>query len=533
MSISFRSKLLLVVSLTILMAFSGLVAFSEEEPKQGGTLNVAISYGSIPTLDPALSTGVTPGQAIEQIFDGLIAIEPGTLDIVPEVAKDWIVSQDGKTYWFKLRKGVKFHNGEELTASDFKFTAERYGDPEVASPQASRINLFKGYEAYKEGEADEITGVTVIVDYTLKIELSEFSPAFLYDLAQINIVPEDVVKEMGKDFANNPVGSGPFKFESWRRDSVIKLSAFEDYYAGRPYLDNLNFKIMLEAGARQAAFDSGDIDFMLATGTMYEKYREMPESKVKLLTCAELFTRNMILNLDYEPLSHRKVRQAINYAIDNKTIIENVLRGKAIPAVGWLPTSMPVPDEGLEGYPYDPEKAKELMKEAGYEDGFSLEIMASEGGGGAYGLRIVEAIMPYLKEIGIDAEMIVRDFGTASDLVGQGKFEARMYSNGGEVSPFKYLEIYFNSERERYAGNSWGYENPKVDKLLEEARNTTDFDERMEIISEAHKIVTRDAPSWFYNYNKAVAVIQPDVKGLVANPRDNAFHDYDNAWLDQ
>ncbi|MBS3788461.1 ABC transporter substrate-binding protein [Candidatus Bipolaricaulota bacterium] len=530
---SLRIKLLLVVSLTILMSFSSLVAFSGDEPKQGGTLDVAVSYGNIHTLDPHLSTGVTPGQAIEQIFDGLVAIESGSLDLVPEVAKNWIVSQDGKTYWFKLRKNVKFHNGEELTASDFKFSVERLGDPDLASPQLSRINLLKGSQAYKEGEADEITGVTVIDDYTLRIDLSEFSPAFLYDLAQINIVPEDVVKEMGEDFANNPVGSGPFKFESWRRDSIIKLSAFEDYYAGRPYLDNLNFKIMLEAGARQAAFDSKGIDFMLANGTMYEKYREMPESKVKLLTCAELFTRNMILNFDYEPLSHRKVRQAINYAIDNKALIDNILRGKAVPAVGWLPTTMPVPDEDLEGYPYNPEKAKELMKEAGYEDGFSLEIMASEGGGGAYGLRVVEAIMPFLREIGIDAEMIVRDFGTASDLVGQGKFQARMYSNGGEVSPFKYLEIYFNSERERYAGNSWGYDNPEVDALLGKARTTTDFDERMEIIAEAHKLVTRDAPSWFYNYNKAVAVVQPWVKGLVANPRDNAFHDYDNAWLDK
>ena len=515
------------------LVLSGTVAFANQEPKQGGTLSVAISYGNPSTLDPHISSSITSNQVIEQIFDGLVAIQPGTLDIQPEVAKNWIVSEDGQTYWFKLNKGVKFHNGEELTASDFKYSAERIADPDFASPEVNLIDLIVGAEECMDGESDEISGIEVIDDYTLKINLKEFSPAFLFGLATLDIVPEDVASEMGDSFTNSPVGSGPFKFESWQRGSQIALSAFEDYYAGRPYIDELIFKVMIEAGARQAAFDSKDVDFMIANGVMYEKYKKMPESKVNLLTCAEFFTRNMIFNLDHEPLNNKKVRKAINYAIDKEAIIENVLRGKAIPAVGWLPTSSPAFNEDLKGYSYNPEKAKELMEEAGYGDGVTIEVMARKGGGGAWGTRAVEAAMPYLEEIGIKVDMKVREGGTANTLAGQGDFKSYMYSQGGYVSPFRYLKTYFHSETKRVAGNYWNYSNPEVDRLLNKAQQTTDFDERMEILGQVDSIITEDAPSWFYNYNKAVGVVQPWVKGLVANPRDNAYHDYDKVWLEK
>ncbi|MBS3787623.1 ABC transporter substrate-binding protein [Candidatus Bipolaricaulota bacterium] len=528
-----KSYFVITILLAVSLTFSGVVGFSAQEPKQGGTLNVAISYGDPSTLDPHLSSSITSNQVIEQIFDGLIAIEPGTLEIKPEVAKNWIASADGKTYWFKLRKGVKFHNGTELTASDFKYSAERIGDPDFASPEIDLIVLMKGAREYMDGEAEEISGITVIDKYTLKIELTEFSPAFLYGLCTLDIVPKEVAEEKGEDFTNNPIGSGPFKFEKWRRGSEIQLSAFEDYYAGRPYLDKLNFKVMIEPGARQAAFDSKGVDFMIADGPMYEKYKKMPKSKVKLLTCAEFFTRNMIFNLDHEPLSNKKVRQAINYAIDSKAIIDNVLRGKAIPAVGWLPSSSPAFNEDLKGYPYDPEKAKQLMKEAGYEDGVTITVMARKGGGGAWGTRAVEAAMPYLKEIGVKVNMQVRESGTANTKAGQGDFKAYMYSQGGYVSPFRYLNTYFHSETERIAGNYWNYSNPEVDKLLDKAQQTTDYNERMEILGEVDAIITEDAPSWFYNYNKAVAVVQPWVHGLKANPRDNAYHDYDKVWIEK
>ncbi|HWL11377.1 MAG TPA: ABC transporter substrate-binding protein [Ureibacillus sp.] len=505
------------------------------EPQSGGALTRALIYGDPQNLDPITrSHGTTTSMITWNIFEPLIRYDAEKGEYTPGNAQTWETNEDGTVYTFKLKQGVKFHNGREVTAQDFKYSLERLVNPQNASPNAGNLQMVVGYTEFTTGTASELTGVKVVDDYTLEITISSPNNTFLsiMSLPFTAAVPKEAVEELGDEFGAKPIGAGPFKFSSWVRDSEVILEKFDDYHAGAPYLDTVVYKILTDQAARDTAFSSEQIDMMVLGDAQYAQYKNNPQFTDYVVEVPELFIRNLRFNFEKEgPWQDVRVRQAINYAIDRETIIATVLGGKAYSATGVLPTSIKGYNEEVFSYPYDPEKAKELLKEAGYEDGFTLPILTSSHS--AFGVPAVEAMSGFLEEVGIKIEIEQVDMASLADRGSSGDFETIMYSNGGMTSPVEFISKYFHSDNFGATGNIGYYKNEEVDALLDQALATTDEEEMIKLSQEAEEIVVEEAPMWFFNYNKAVIVHQPWVKGLQAVPTDIDYQDLTKVWIDE
>ncbi|MDI6824942.1 MAG: ABC transporter substrate-binding protein [Bacillota bacterium] len=490
----------------------------------------AFSYGADPgTLDPILASRIGPMTVIMGLFDGLVAYDPIQKKIVPDIADKWDVSSDGKTYTFYLHKGVKFHNGREVEARDFKFSLERILDPANASPFVGRFKDIVGAEDMLAGKAKELSGVEAPEKYVLKITLARPNPIFLMTLTSTSasVVPREEVEKLGKDFGSKPVGSGPFVFESWKKDDRIVVKANEGYWRGRPKVDGVEFRVLPEAATREAEFLAGNLDYIILSDAQYRRYSQDPKWKDYILEVPELFTRHIGFNTTKPPFDKKEVRQAFCYAIDTEAIIKNVVGGKAFPAVGVLPNSSPGFNPDLKGYTYDPEKAKELLAQAGYPKGFEAEILCTENP--SWGLPAVEAVMQYLSKVGITLKPSVMDGNTMLARLREGNFQCYMYSVGGEAHPLDY--VYYRFHSQNATGNYVKYANPDVDRLLDEAMATNDWDTMVKKVQEAERLIVADAPWWFFNYNKAVILRQPWVEGLIPNPTDLDLQFMENVSL--
>ncbi len=502
-----------------------------EEPRYGGVLTRACIYGDPETLDPIYATRVAAVMHIMQIFDGLVVFNAEKGVIEPELAERWEVSADGLVYTFYLRQGVKFHNGREVTAEDVKYSLERVMDPDNASPHIYSFKSIKGAEAFIAGEAEEVAGIQVVDDYTLRIQLAEVDVTFLWELADVAgcIVPKEEVERLGDRFAEQPVGCGPFKFERWVRDSEVVYVAFEDYYHGRPYLDQIVARIIKEPATRELEFEAGRLDMFVLTDPQYVKFKEHPEYRDYLIEVPELFTRHIGFNCQREPFTDIRVRQAINYAIDREAIIETVLHGKAYPALGWYPPTNAAYNPEIEkyAYPYDPDKAAELLAEAGHPQGFTASILTTSHP--AWGLPAVEAVMGYLAEVGITLKPELVEGGVLRDQANEGNYDMYIWSYG--VSHPLLGLMSFHSMNWGPPGNRVFYKNDQVDALLDQARRAVDWDEMIRLCREAEVIIVQEAPVWFYNYNKAVMAYQPWVRGLKPIPTDMDYQPLHRVWI--
>ncbi|MFW5986222.1 MAG: ABC transporter substrate-binding protein [Halanaerobiales bacterium] len=534
MSRSLRFSLVIAVVFMLLVTGFTMNLQAQDEDKYGGKLNFPLPYPqSISTLEPAQSNDVNQRIVTKTIFDTIVKFDDETSEIKPDIAESWDVSEDGKEYTFYLREDITFHNGDKLTAEDVKFSLERMLDPEQASTVANPGLL--GVEEYQEGEADHISGLEIIDDYTVKMTLKELDVGFLQNLAneKMGILPKDHVEQAGSDFSMNPVGSGPFKFVEIMQGEKVVVEAFEDYYGGRPYLDKIEFMLMPEAPTRVASYRSDQLDVDIVSPAQYAEYKDDPEYEDLLVEVPEVWVRCLIFNLDLEKFQDKRVRQAFNHAIDRKLIVEKLLNDKAYPATGWLPPSSVGYDPDLEGYDYDPEKAAELMEAAGYSQENPLEIDIIGTDNPAWGIPVIEAAMPYLEDVGFDVSTEVVDGATWSTRAREGDFEAFIFSLGGEVSPVNQMSSFFWSEVPRSSTNFGNYDSSEFDKYIEKAMETVDLDERMEYVNQAEKVLVEEAPAWFFNYNKAVALKQPWVHGVVGNAREMAYQDFARLWVDE
>lgn len=502
-------------------------AADPSKPVQGGVFTKSLNYGDPGNLDPIMKSDVASQMVTMNIFDTLLKYDPVKKEIVKSIAEDYKASDDGLTYTFTLKKGVTFHNGRELKAADVKYTIERAADPKNASVTLKMFDKIAGAEEFQKGTAKEITGIAVKGDYELTISLKEQKATFLMDLTSpaAGIVPKEEVEKLGADFGQKPVGSGPFKFADWKKDDKIVLAANEKFHAGRPYLDQVVFRIMKEEGTRDAEFQSGTLDAMTIGEALYKKYSVDPERKKGLVEVPELFTRAIHFNTTKAPFDNVKVRQAINYAIDKGPIVEKVLNNKAFVATGVLPSSSPAFDSGLKGYDYNVEKAKQLLKEAGYEKGFEFEVLVT-----SVTAKWMEAMNTYLNPLGINGKINQMEGSTLLGKTRTGDYQAAIFSTGGDVDPISFLGR-FHSKNHGAAGNVTLYKNTAVDQLLDEASKSVDQAKRIQLAKDAQKIIVDETPWFIFNYNKAVLIAQPHVHGLQPVPTDIDFQDLTKVWI--
>jgi oligopeptide transport system substrate-binding protein len=451
------------------------------------------------TLDPALLTDIYGGAIVRRIFNGLLQFDVN-LRPVPDLAEFWETSRDGLTWTFTLRRGVKFHHGREMTAQDVVYSFTRLLNPDKSLPVTKLFKSIQGAKAFSQGKMQHVQGLKALDRYTVQIVLEEPLAHFaaVLGLANAAVVPQEVVEGLGARFGRAPVGTGPFKFVRWQPNREIVLTANEQYYEGRPFLDTVVYKILvgdqyeetfarfLKGELEEAIIPSGKIDEVLANPA-YQKFQRIRKPGLNTLYIG--------FNTQMKPFDDRRVRQAFNYAVDTRTIVQDITRRGSLVATGILPPGMPGYDPDLQGYTYHPAKAKRLLAEAGYPNGVGFpRVQIWTGGKSASSRAELTAYQAYLADLGVQADIrFASDWPTYKALLEQGKlpmFRLVWYADIPDPDNFLSPLLYSSSPTNRTF-----YHNPRVDQLLEQARKTVDEVQRIALYREVQHIVHDDAPS--------------------------------------
>jgi peptide/nickel transport system substrate-binding protein len=503
---------------------------AQTTPRKGGVLRMTAPYGtSLTSLDIHTTPRAQDGIVAKVLHRSLYAWDSVKNVPVLELATDVSVSPDGLVHTFKLRTDAYFHNGRKMTADDLIWSYTRLMDGTKGYPGARFVRLIKGAIDVEKGQTKEISGLKKIDDATLEMTLTEKANPGFYFIDDITaILPREVV-ESG-EMLTKPVGLGPFKFVEHVPGSRLVAERFDKFYKpGKPYLDKVVVLIMGEAAARDAAFRSKEIDISILGPAQYVAYQADPALKDGIIDVAEFFTRTMGMNPAFKPFADKRVRQAINHAIDADLIIKRLVKDKAVRASSWLPVGLDGFDPALKPYAYDPDKAKKLLADAGFPNGFEFEWTTSQNE--SWGLPIVEAALPMLAKVGITAKPKLIETAVLTDTITKGDFQAYIWSNSSGPDPVASLKR-FHSATPHTAGNYIDFKNPAYDKLVDEAAAATDAATRTAKLTAANAIFYEEAPVWFFNYNKAVMAYQPWVKGLQKNATELTHQYPEDLWVE-
>lgn len=422
------------------------------------------------------------------------------MQIHPGLAESW-QQLDDKTMQFKLRKGIKFHNGDDFTAEDVKFSFERM----MNSPRIAFV-------------LPPIERIDVVDDYTVNIVTkTPFGPLLAHlSHPALGMVSKKLLTENPEALKEKPIGTGSYKFKEWIYGDKLVLEKNEDFYdKNERGLKYIIFKNVVEASNRAIGLETGEIDIATPISSVDEEnIKNNP--KLQLLTKPSISYSYIGMNMTKAPLNDIRVRKAINYAIDKQAIIDVILNGN-----GKIATSPIAPGvfgftDKTKNYEYNVEKAKELMKEAGYENGFTTSILVFSGEANTQTAEIVQA---YLKEIGIDLKIEIVEVSAYWDMTERGVHNLFLGSWGVVTGDADYgLYAMYHSSAKGGAGNRDFYENEKVDELLDKAKTEIDPETRKKLYEEAQILIVNDAPDvMLYNRNLTVGA-QKYIKGLGIHP---------------
>ena len=354
-------KKLLISAVAALALLAAAPLAMADAPKQGGQATITFN-NDLTTLDPQVGYDWQNWSVIKSIFDGLMDYKPGTTELEPDLAESYTVSDDGLTYTFKLRDGVKFHNGRTMTSADVKYSFERAVNPATQSPGGGYFSMIKGYDDEAGGKATTLSGIETPDDKTVIFHLSRPDATFLHLMA-INfgyIVPKEEVEKAGADWGKKPVGTGAFKFVEWVPGQSIKLERNKDYYKpNTPYLDGITFEFGQDPTVAVLRLKKGEVD-VVGDGIPPAQFAELvadPANKDLIAEGEQLHTGYVTMNVTQPPFDNGKVRQAVNMAI-NKDRIVRLINNRGVPATQALPPAMPGYNPDNKGYGYDPAGAK-------------------------------------------------------------------------------------------------------------------------------------------------------------------------------
>ncbi len=443
---------------------------------QGKTLNVR--FGSdISGMDPATIFQIENQTIALHVYNALVKYNEKTNEIIPDLATGWKITNGGKTYTFTLRRGVKFHKGfGKFDANDVKYSYERVMDPKTAS-------------AYI-GEFKNVSQIQVLGPYKIRFTLTKpFN--FLHKVAfnQGQIVKKGAVEKFGDDYPLNPVGTGPFMWDKWVQGSEVHLVANKDYFEGAPDFDRVVFKIIKEETSAEIALIRGEIDifFALQSADIVERLRK--ESGIKVLSRSANHTINFVMNANYKPLSNKKVRQAIAYGINRQSLVDDYFKGTKSMATGVLTKNFVEYSGNVKKYPYDPAKAKRLLKEAGYANGFELEVV----GLGLFPYNEIPVIIAEdLKKIGIRPKINIIERSAYNQARTKGDIQTALTGIVGPPDADHPLWALYHTAGFPPGKNTARYD--KIDKLLEAAQVEQDPKKRMQLYEQVQKQAAEDVP---------------------------------------
>ena len=503
--------------LIAVMLAAGFGVASGQGAHRGGTLRVGLDSDP-PNMDPHRSTAAVDRQVFQNLYDKLLDTD-ANLTVIPMLATSWSISPDGKTYTFKLRQGVKFHDGTPFNAEAVRYNVmDRMKDPKFPSARRSEVL--------------PVQGVTVVDPYTVRFNLEKpYSPLLyvLTDRAGMMVSPAASQKE-GLNFALHPVGTGGFSFVEKTPQDHVTLQRNADYWRkGEPYLDRITYRPFVDANARIANVKSGDIDIInnvpLPQIKALTAEAAKPDAKFKLLERGAFAWDGIYLNVTKPPFDNKLLRQAFNATIDRNAIANVVLQGAAYPAFSFFPNGTPAYDPTWKIPPRNLALAKEKLQTAGRPNGFEFTIMATPG---QVGQSILQAIQAMASEAGIQMKIQLVEFGQLLDETDHLRHQAAYLGWSGRPDPD--FDIYpFMTPSGLGSFNDSGYTNPKVTELLDAARLLNDMNQRRRAYSEAIKILADDMPYVWLEFPKEFKLVSTRVRGFVHVP--DGMMRFDPVWL--
>lgn len=530
----------------LLLTFS-FFSCSKNTTSDKKIFNLNISQG-IETLEPVMSNSSYSIWGVQQIMEGLVEFDHGK-NIVPCIAKSWAISSDGITYTFSLRNDVMFHDdecfkstngkGRKVAASDFKFCLERVNNPKSKTRGLWVFrDKIKGAKEFSEGKSNEISGIKAVNDTTLSIELNNaFSPFLsLLTMTYGFVYPKEAVEHYGEQFGFHPVGTGPFKFNHWNIDKDLILDKNPAYWekdskgAPLPYLDGVKITFTQSSETEFLDFQNGKYDFHQPSSETFDvitdetgKLKDADTKNFSLVK--QPWLQTVFLGMMQSPdlpggqtgpfAKNKKLREALNYAIDKNKIVKFVLKNRGKPAVnGPIPPGMPGFNPEIKGYTFDINKAKELLKEAGYPDGKNL-MLALVCGNEEIQRSIAIAIQEQLKSLGIDMQIEQLLQATLISKQENGEFPFWRASWGADYfDPENFMALFYSKNITPKGPNRVGYSNPKVDELYEKSLKETDNSARMKMYDEIQKIVIEDAAWLPLYYNEQIYLLNKNIEGF-------------------
>lgn len=490
----------------------------EEGEGSGGTL-VFGRGGDSTSLDPSRTTEGETFKVTKNIFETLLEFEDEGTAVEPGLAKEWDVSDDGLEYMFELEEGITFHDGTDFNADAVVANFERWADgDEEMFPYYS--TMFGGFG---DDEDHVIESVEAADDYTVEITLKRPQAPFLKNIAMdmFAISSPAAIEEHGDDdYESNPVGTGPFKFVEWKRNDSITIEKNEDYWQeGLPKLDKVVFESIPDNAARLNALTAGEID--LADGINPSDGEQIEgNADLQLFERPSMNVGYLGLTVTREPFDKKEVRQAMNHAINKEEIIDAFFEGRADIAVNPIPESIEGYNEDIEGYDYDPEKAKELLKEAGLEDGFDMELWAMPVPRPYMpdGEKVAEVIQKNLADVGITAEIVTHEWATYLELAEKGDADAFMLGwtgDNGDADNF----IYALLDEDNIGSNNYTYfKNDEMHDLLIDAQTEVDEEKRIEMYKESQEIINEEAPWVPIAHSTPLLGGASDITGFLPHP---------------
>lgn len=504
---------------------------------------VLAQSSEVANLNPMIQPR-TPDSNVQCLIFDYLVVPDENLNYVGDLAKSWDISEDGTVYTFHLNEGVKWHDGEDFTADDVVFTLTSLASPTYTGGSEGRVMAIQGAAEYQAGEADSVSGIQKIDDYTVQLTLTSPNAAFLADM-YVPILPEHVLgdEDPGQwgndDFNRAPIGTGKYKFVEWQPGQYITLVRNEDYFGTKPSIEN----VVVRFGADTtlvAALLNGEVDVLY----------NLPSTEienVEAVTGASVYNYEQMsvyyigLNFLDPALSDVRVRQALAYALDKQTIVSTVYGETATVANDVFPDNHWSHNPDVTVYSYDPEKAKSLLEEAGYTMNDSTGIYEKDGkplhltfdmSTSTDGRQVAALVQQYWKAVGVDMEVIEEDFATlayskllpdngATETTAD-SFQCYMLGFDIESDPNEYND-YFTTSTGAGSWNFIHYSNPEVDQLFEQQLLETDADKRADCFHQISKILSDDEP-WIPLYSHAVSVGLSDrVQNYVADYRGTNF----------
>ncbi|HDR1923729.1 TPA: ABC transporter substrate-binding protein [Pasteurella multocida] len=492
---------------------------------------VYCSEASPSYLSPVLGTdGATIDASGQAMFNGLTTFERGTTNVIPALAEKWDVSEDGKTYVFHLRKGVKFHSNKDFkptrdfNADDVVFSFNRQLDPNHPYHKVSggSYEYFIGMDMQ-----NIIDKVEKVDDYTVKISLKVPNAPFLANLAMdfASIYSAQYADAMAKaktpeKLDSAPIGTGPFEFVSYQKDSAVRYKAFENYWQGKAKIDRLVFSITPDASVRYAKLQKGECH-----AAPYPNPADIAklkaDSNITLLTKPGLNVGYLNFNVQKAPFDNVKVRQALNYAVNKDAIIESVYQGAGQVAKNPIPPTMWSYNDEVKDYAYDPEKAKALLKEAGFENGFETDLWAMPVSRpyNPNARRMAELVQADWEKVGVKAKIVSYEWGEYIKRMRAGDHQTGMMGwTGDNGDPDNFLNTLLSCAAVESGSNYANFCHNEFNDLVTKAAQVTDSAERTALYQQAQLVFKEQAPWITIAHSTTYFPVRKEVKGYVIDP---------------